>query len=64
MRIQRLPEVLARVGLSRSTVYDMQARGTFPKAIQLGSRAVGWRSTDIDTWLASRVPCDEPRTAA
>ena len=56
-RILRLAEVMARVGLSRSTVYQRMAAGDFPAAVQLTPNAVGWRSDDIDAWIASR-----PRT--
>ncbi len=52
-RILRLPSVLLRTGLSRSTVYARVAAGTFPKQLALGPNTVGWRETDIDTWIDS-----------
>ena len=57
-RILRLPEVLARVGLSRSAVYEHMATGDFPASVRLTPGSVGWHSNDIDEWIASR-----PRTA-
>ena len=57
-RILRLPEVLARVGLSRSTVYQLMAAGDFPGSVRLTRNSVGWRSDDIDAWIASRVRTD------
>ncbi len=53
-RILRLGDVLARVGLSRSTVYQRMSAGDFPAAVQLTPNAVGWRSDDIDAWIESR----------
>jgi len=53
-RILRRREVEARTGLSRSTTYSQMAEGSFPKPVRLGKRAVGWRDTAIDEWLASR----------
>lgn len=53
--IIRLPAVLSRVGLSRSTVYAAISRNDFPAPISLGARAVGWLDTDIDAWLQSRI---------
>ena len=50
-RILRLPTVLLRTGLSRSTVYARVAEGTFPRQLSLGQNTVGWRETDIDTWI-------------
>lgn len=45
-----------KIGLKRSTVYDLIARGKFPRPIQLvqGGRAVGWEEAAIDEWLAQR----------
>lgn len=58
-RLIRLPEVQHRVGLGRSTIYRWMSEGKFPKPVQLGTRAVAWRETDIDRWLvrASAIPC-------
>ena len=50
-RIIRLPTVLLRTGLSRSTVYARVAEGTFPRQLSLGTNTVGWRETDNDTWI-------------
>ena len=50
-RILRLPTVLLRTGLSRSTVYARVAEGTFPRQLSLGPNTVGWRETDIDIWI-------------
>lgn len=53
-RIIRLPEVVSRSGLSRASIYSLMGKGHFPKSIKLSERAVGWRESDIDTWLAGR----------
>jgi len=50
-RILRRPEVEARTGLSRSTIYDWVKRHEFPRPIALGARVVGWRESDISAWL-------------
>lgn len=49
--IMRRPEVQAATGLARSTIYEMMTAGTFPRAVRLGPKAIGWRSSDIRTWL-------------
>jgi prophage regulatory protein len=53
-KLLRRPEVEARTGLSRSTIYAWQARGEFPQPVKLGTRLVAWRESDIDAWLESR----------
>ena len=54
-RLLRLPEVLRIIGLSRSTIYRMMAKGQFPAQVSTtGLRAVGWRQADILEWLKDR----------
>lgn len=54
MKVLRLPQVLAKIGLSRSTTYAMIGAGDFPKPIKLGKRAVGWVDSDVENWLTGR----------
>lgn len=53
-RLQRRPDVEARTGLSRSTIYDWMKKGEFPQPVKLGARLVAWRESDITAWLESR----------
>jgi prophage regulatory protein len=53
-RIMRRPEVEARTGLSRSTIYAWMHEGRFPKPIALGDRMKGWRASEIDHWINAR----------
>ena len=50
----RRPEVEARTGLSRSTIYAAMARGDFPTPVRIFSR-VAWQASKIDEWVAARV---------
>lgn len=54
-RILRRPEVEARTGLSRSTIYLWIQQGEFPKPVALGARLVGWRESDVNAWLEART---------
>ena len=53
--ILRLPEVKKTTGLSRSTIYSRISRGTFPRPVNLGARAVGWIEAEIEEWLQQRI---------
>lgn len=53
--ILRLPQVTARVGLSRSAIYLAVSRNEFPAPVPLGSRAVGWVEKEIEAWLQNRI---------
>ncbi|MEO8310005.1 MAG: AlpA family transcriptional regulator [Caldimonas sp.] len=50
----RLSAVVARTGLSRSTIYRFVRTATFPTPVKLGPRAIAWRRADVDKWSASR----------
>ena len=52
LTVLRRRDVEALVGLSRSSIYMMMAQGRFPRPVRVGARAVAWRLTDIQTWLA------------
>ncbi len=54
-RFLRLPEVMARTGLSRSTIYVRLDQGRFPSPVSLGGRAVGWIEAEIDEWMRNRI---------
>ena len=53
-KLLRRPEVEARTGLSRSTLYDWMKLGEFPQPVKLGSRLVAWRESDVTAWLEAR----------
>jgi prophage regulatory protein len=54
-KILRLPIVLDRTGLSRSTVYQRVTEGRFTRPVSLGARAVGWIETEIEEWIARQI---------
>jgi prophage regulatory protein len=54
-RIIRMNTVLARTGLSRSTIYRKIAEGTFPPQLKISINGAGWRESDINRWVADPV---------
>ena len=60
--ILRLPAVMARTGLSRSTIYHHIAKGIFPRPVKIGPRASGWIEAELDDWQVRRI--EESRQAA
>ena len=53
--ILRLPDVKARTGLSRSTIYLRLAEGSFPRPVSLGARSIGFVEAEIDAWVDERI---------
>lgn len=50
-RLLRLPEVIGRVGMSRSTIYQRMSEGRFPKSRSLGPKCAVWIEAEIDDWV-------------
>jgi prophage regulatory protein len=51
-RLLRLPEVIGRVGMSRSTIYQRMSEGRFPKSRSLGPKCAVWIEAEIDDWIS------------
>ena len=51
LRLLRPREVVNLVGISRTTVYEYEHAGRFPRRVVLGPRAVAWRSNEIREWI-------------
>ncbi len=58
--ILRLPTVIERIGIGRSTIYDWinptspRYDPTFPKQKKLGKQSVGWSESEINDCLLQR----------
>ncbi|EPL6453477.1 helix-turn-helix transcriptional regulator [Providencia rettgeri] len=58
--ILRLPSVMKRTGVARSTIYDWmnpkspRYDATFPRQKRLGPQSVGWIESEINEWLSNR----------
>jgi prophage regulatory protein len=51
-RLLRLPEVMARVGLRRSAIYQRMSEGRFPRSRSLGPKCAVWVEVEINAWIA------------
>jgi len=48
----RIAMVAQRTGLSRATIYRLEAAGNFPNRQQISPRCVGWYGSDIEDFIA------------
>ena len=53
-RMLRPTEVMARTGLSRTTIWRRVRAGKFPPPVVLGEQSIGWPESIIDEWGNSR----------
>lgn len=61
-KLLRLPDLLKKLGVSRSTVYSWLKesspyyRSNFPRPCHFGmARAIFWRESEIDAWIESEL---------
>lgn len=61
LTILRLNQLIARIQLSRSSIYgrlDPKSRqydASFPKPIKLGASTVGWIEEEIQAWIEEKI---------
>lgn len=61
IRILRLPAVVTKTGLSKSTIYGRLRCRDFPEPVSLGRRATGFLEHEVEAWLQNLVA--QSRTA-
>ena len=54
--LHRLQKVRETCGLSRTELYRQIRTGNFPRPVAIGTRAVAWRESEIQAWIAARSP--------
>lgn len=53
IRLEKIASVCGRIGISRSELYRRLQSGSFPRPVQLGTRAVAWDSREVDGYIES-----------
>ena len=58
-RLVRLPEVVALVGRSESSIRRDVAAGRFPGWLRTGPRSIAWKVSDLEAWVSELQRADE-----
>lgn len=53
MQLLTMRQLLARVPVSRGTIYNLIKDEGFPKPVKIGSRSL-WRADAVDAWAKGR----------
>lgn len=54
-QILRLPAVLRRTGIGRTTLWDLIRKQKFPTPIKLGSKSIGFVESEVDEWIVAKI---------
>jgi prophage regulatory protein len=52
----KVTDVLARLGVSRVTLWAWRRAGRFPAPIRIGPNSIRWRASDVEAWERTRPP--------
>jgi prophage regulatory protein len=53
-KLLNVKELCEFLGVSKPTIYRMQAAGELPAGFRISSRATRWSGAEIEAWLANR----------
>lgn len=62
--LMRLPAVMQKTGLRRSTLYSMIQKGKFPPPVPLSDRAVAWPRSQVQAFVDARIEAAQYKQAA
>ena len=51
----RRPAVLAKLGISRTHLYELERSGDFPKHFMLSPRCAVWDEAAVENWMEERA---------
>ena len=55
IKFLRRRELLEKVGLSDTTIYNLEKAGRFPKRVAITPRCVVWDADEVASWMAERM---------
>ena len=54
-RFLRIKDVIDRVGLSRTTIWRLEATGEFPKSVRVSEGRSAWIESEIQSWIEAKI---------
>jgi len=54
MELIRFPELFELIKISKSQVYRLEKRGSFPKRIRLSQRTIAWQLNEVMDWIEQK----------
>lgn len=60
----RREQVLAKLGISKTTLYNLERAGRFPAHFMLTPRCAVWRADEVEAWMQQRAGISVPSAPA
>lgn len=55
MRLIKLPEVMDKTGLGKTTVYKLLKENAFPVPVTLIGKSKAWVDYEVEEWIEERI---------
>lgn len=62
-KLIRLPEVIKRTGISKTTIYELINEKRFPSQVKIGARAIAFIESEIDEWIYKLINSSRNKAA-
>jgi prophage regulatory protein len=60
MRMLRLSQVVEKTGLGKTSIYELQKQGRFPRSVNLTGHCARWIEAEVETWLTRHAQARFP----
>ncbi|MNS20304.1 Prophage CP4-57 regulatory protein (AlpA) [compost metagenome] len=54
IRILSMRDLTEKLGIGKSTIYNMIGDGRFPRGTRITAQKTGWLSSQVDEWICSK----------
>jgi prophage regulatory protein len=56
----RLSQVVEKTGLGKTSIYELQKQGRFPRSVNLTGHCARWIEAEVETWLTRHAQARFP----
>ena len=60
LRMLRLSQVIDRTALGKTSIYELQKQGRFPRSVNLTGHCARWIEAEVETWLTRQAQARIP----
>ncbi|MBN2808627.1 MAG: AlpA family phage regulatory protein [Deltaproteobacteria bacterium] len=53
-QILRPKDLTLMLGISRTSLWRLDRDDSFPKRVTLGARSIGWKLSEVESWLEQK----------
>lgn len=59
----RLPEVIKRTGVSRTTIYRLISKKSFPSPIKISEKTIAFVESEVNDWIEKLIHSSRNKAA-